>query len=423
MLKRKIHYLNDIFRNFLLVVATAALLLSVGCGGSSNSSREELQADFSDPELPARLSAAFESWAEARDLVGASINVSSDDFNWDGTSGLVSEGGTKYQPTTQQRVGSITKTMTSVIILQLIEQNLLSLDTTMDNYFPDYPNAELITIEHLLTHRSGIYDVTLDDRTYQTYVLSNPEKWITVDEILLWTYDSGNEVPSEINSLQVGETIPRGPACDPGACFHYSQPAYQVLGRVIETLTGKSLETVYEERIFSPLGMANSYIPTEDQADQPIGHTNLYGLLENRVATNQIFTSLNGFNSSALAAGGAISTSEDLMKFIRGLLEGSLLSETSMNLMQNWQDYPSSDESVERQYGLGLTFSEFDNVKEYSTIGHGGSVPGSGSKTLFIQELDVYVTVTRNTDVESTLLDTPILEELVVSALLNEEND
>jgi D-alanyl-D-alanine carboxypeptidase len=70
------------------------------------------------------------------------------------------ENQTKPNKRTKYRIGSITKTFTAVIIMQLIDEGKLSLETRLDNFFPDIPNASNITIESLLRHRSGLYDVT-----------------------------------------------------------------------------------------------------------------------------------------------------------------------------------------------------------------------------------------------------------------------
>ena len=233
--------------------------------------------DWEDPELPGRLEKALDAWREDNGINGAAARVTSWGwFDWAGSSGKANvEEDIPYESSTRGRIASASKPFTATVILQLIDEGRLTLDTKMSEFFPDYPNSENITIDHLLRHRSGIPDVVLMDLWFIMTGLLNIEHWFTPEEILDWTY----KFPLPIISIrQDMATIPRGPMTEPGGKFHYSQPGYITLGAIIEKITGKPLADAYNERIAVPLGLKNTYLPRKDDPPEPLGYTNLFGL-------------------------------------------------------------------------------------------------------------------------------------------------
>lgn len=243
-------------------------------------------------------------------------------------------------------------------------------------------------------------------------VIADNGKWLTPEEVLGWTYGD-----TPINSLSTGELLAREAITTPGGNFHYSQPGYVSLGLMIETVTGQLLADVFAERIFTPLAMLDSRLASIDEPHDPVGYTNLFGNLDSKVATSSVVSSLNSTNSSAWSAGGVVSTSNDLVKFLPALLDGRLLSEESMQLMQDWQEASSNRFSTpDWHYGMGLSRTVRDG---YVFVGHGGAVPGSGSVMQYIEDYDIYVIAVRNTDEDAVADGTPDLTEYVVQALLN----
>jgi CubicO group peptidase (beta-lactamase class C family) len=138
------------------------------------------------------------------------------------------------QPQTKLRIASITKTITAVAIMQLIEKELLRLDDPLSKFIPDYPNGEKITVKHLLTHSSGIRNFELDMDFYEIeHASSFSEKLID-----LFKYEP----------LQFA----------PGTVFSYSVSGYFLLGYMIERVTGLSYTEYLKLNIFEPLHMENS---------------------------------------------------------------------------------------------------------------------------------------------------------------------
>lgn len=413
---------------FALVLLSA---LSAGCfesgndhAGNQDSSRS---VDFTDPQLSARLQGAFEQWATENGFKGAAIHVKSKaGFEWESAAGVIVDGKPEpYTTDTPMRVASVTKTMTTVVILQLIEEGLLSLDTTLSEFVPDYPLADRITVKQLLQHRSGIYDVTLDDKIFRSYLIAHTSEWLTPQEILAWTYgdtpDPAGPHP-QIDSISQNALIPRQAANAPGEGYHYSQAGFVALGLMIETVTGKLLARVFEDRIFKRLGLANTRLAEKDATGLPVSYTYLFGA--KAVGTN-LLPSLNSLGSSAWSAGGVISTANDLMIYFQALLNGELLSPASMEQMMTWVVTNPDPEgwNLVQYYGLGFTHKLRNG---YSLRGHDGSMPGSGATMQYIDDADVYVTATRNTefypegDERAPVAGTADLMERIKRALYNE---
>lgn len=131
---------------------------------------------------------------------------------------------------------SITKPITAVVVLKLQEEKKLSVRDKLSRYFPDFPNANKITIHHLLTHSSGLHN-------YSDYV--------GIEDSLLTNYP----MPKE----RMLEYIQGKPAdFAPGKYYRYNNSGYYLLGLIIEEVTGKPYETVVREMIFHPLKMKHS---------------------------------------------------------------------------------------------------------------------------------------------------------------------
>ncbi len=413
---------------------TLLSILSAGCfdSGSDRSQNQETSraVDFSDPQLSARLESAVQQWATENGFKGAAVHVKSKEgFEWENGTGVVIDGqSAPYTPDTPMRVASVTKTMTAVVTLQLIEEGLLSLDTPLSDFVPDYPLADQITVKHLLQHRSGIYDITLDDRIFRNYLIANTRLWISPQEVLAWTYgdtpDPAGPHP-QIDSISQNALIPRQAANAPGEGFHYSQAGFVALGLMIETVTGQPLARVFEQRIFNRLALTNTRLAEKDASDLPVSYTYLFGA--NALGTN-LLPSLNSLGSSAWSAGGVISTANDLMIYFEALLNGELLSPASMALMMTWvvTDPEPSGWNTVQYYGLGFTHKVRDG---YSLRGHDGAMPGSGATMQYIEDADVFVTATRNTefypegDERAPVAGTADLMERIKRALYNESQD
>lgn len=202
------------------------------------------------------------------------------------------------------RIGSITKMFTAALILKLVEEKKLNLTDTLDKFFPQIPNAKKITIAHILTHRSGIPNARRDPSSGKT-----PVDPITQDEMLALI-------------------VKAPPDFDPDAKLSYSNSGYQVLGLIVEKVTGKPYADVLKEKITSKTGLADTYVAT--------------GSID--VSKNESLTYINtgtdwkqGLEthpSILFSAGAIVSTPNDLAKFIHALFEGKIVSTESLALMR-----------------------------------------------------------------------------------------
>jgi len=146
------------------------------------------------------------------------------------------EWGISNQVDTKFQIASVTKPFTALLIMQLVAENKLDLHTPITTYLPDYPkeNGNQITIHHLLTHTSGTV------RDYESYkkIKKYPDR------------QQPKQLVSEFSNLPL--------EFEPGERFEYSNSGYLILGYIIESITGKSYETVLQEKILGPLKMKNT---------------------------------------------------------------------------------------------------------------------------------------------------------------------
>lgn len=212
---------------------------------------------------------------------------------------------------TKFNIGSINKVFTSVATMQLLEKGKLTLDDLINKYLPDFPRevADKITIRHLLQHRSGMGHYW-DNEKYK----ANWSRLRTVDDYI----DIIKDEPLHF---------------EPGTNQQYSNSGYEVLGAIIEKVSGQNYYDYIRENIYKPAGMMNtdSYemdIPVENLA---IGYTNFnpIGPKGKGYQRNNIFLhSIKG-----TPAGGGYSTAEDLLKFVVVLYNHKLLSPKYTDIM------------------------------------------------------------------------------------------
>lgn len=256
------------------------------------------------------------------------------------------EEGVDITPDTRFRAGSITKPFTSVIILQLAAEDRLSLDDRLAEYFRELPNADRITLEQMLRHRSGLYNYTSAE---------DFQDWMTEPH-------SREQMLDRLADLE--------PVFEPGERAEYSNANYLLLGYIIEDVTGGSYADALRERIIEPLGLehtgfggtisvadgdARSYDYDEDEARwEPAPETDM---------------------SVAHAAGALVTTPRDLTRFTQALFAGELLEQRYLDRMTELQD----------GYGLGLIVSA-QSFEQFDGYGHSGGIDAFRSSLVHIPE-------------------------------------
>ncbi len=272
------------------------------------------------------------------------------------------------QPDTKYRLGSITKQFTAMLIMQLVEQGKLKLDVPISTYLPEYPkkNGDVITIHHLLTHSSGIPNMT-----------SFPGFFNNISR----NYYS----PAQLVNLFADSTL----QFKPGEKYDYSNSGYILLGYIIEKVTGKSYEQVLQEKIFTPLSMNNT------------GYDHYGPLLKNR-ANGYDLNGRRYVNASFIdmsvpyAAGALYSTVEDLYLWNQALYGNQLLRTENMKLL--FTKHILSGGSFYYGYGWGIGEIPLGNSTErIETIGHGGGVNGFITQITRIPSDKSFIVLLNNT--------------------------
>lgn len=269
------------------------------------------------------------------------------------------------QPNSVFRLASITKQFTAIAILQLMEVGKLNLQDEITRFLPDYPTQGAhITIEHLLTHTSGIRDYTSIKDTVQRSKLD-------VTPVQMIHYFS--EQPMRFA---------------PGSRYEYSNSNYFLLGYIIEKITGNSYGDYLANHFFRPLGMTNSLYADDHKiiANRVSGYTKGPKEIENAQAISM---------TQPYAAGGILSTVEDLFKWNAALQSYKLVKKET--LAKAFTRYKLTG-GRESNYGYGFRFGF---IQESPSIWHGGLIDGFFTMAMYLPKEDVYVVVLTNCDCAS----------------------
>jgi len=315
------------------------------------------------------LAALVDNLILRREFSGVVLIAGGDEVVWEAAGGLANRDlNIANNIDTRFNLGSMNKMFTAVAILQLMEEQLLALDGTIADYLPDYPNtevAEQVTVEHLLTHTSGL------GGTFTEQFEADPHRFRTNADYLPLFVDDPLEFP-------------------PGQQFRYSNAGYVVLGLIIERLTGLSYDDYVADNIFRPSGMlaTGSFDVEEEAADIAVGYTtqDLQGNETGVLAANTSLMPGRGF-----AAGGGYSTAGDLLRFRNALFDYRLLSSVSLDLLIIGK--------VETGDGARYAFGFFDlGQGRARSVGHGGGAPGVCSFLRMYPETGCTVVVLSNSD-------------------------
>ena len=233
---------------------------------------------------------------------------------------------------TKYKIGSISKTFTAVMAMQLIEEKKLTLQTKLNRFYPKIPNAEKISIYDLLHHRTGIVDYVNQDSTFHKVL----DKKHSKEEIL--------KTITSYNSL-----------FEPNSKYEYSNSNYFILGCIIETLTKKSFAENLENRIVKKANLIDTYY-SEDKINT--ANKESYSFLHDGTKWVQMPES---HNSIPFSSGGITSNPADLTRFLHALFHEKLVNKKSLEQMKD----------IVEGYGIGLTKFPFGERKFF---GHGGVI-------------------------------------------------
>ncbi|MFZ4927601.1 serine hydrolase domain-containing protein [Chryseobacterium sp. Mn2064] len=257
-----------------------------------------------------------------------------------------------YDKNTQYQIGSVSKLITAVMLLQLVEQNKLSLHDKLSKFYPEIPYAESITIKQMMNHTSGLGD----------YVGKPENNWLF-----------GKPVG---DAAIISAITKEGVNSLPGKKLRYSNSAYFLLSRILEKLHNQPYHIILKENILNKAEMNHTF----SALDHPDNIFKSYEL------SNGNWTEVKDFDfNNCIGLGDIVSTTEDMNIFINALFNGKFISEKTLKMMTSDKD--------EKIFGKGIMKMPFYNIISY---GHGGDTAGTHSTVSYQPEDKLSFAVTIN---------------------------
>lgn len=260
---------------------------------------------------------------------------------------------------TRFKIGSITTQFTEAAILRLQEEGRLNIQDKLSSYIPDFPRGNEVTLEHLMTHTSGIHDFIKQATKSKNLIASITENAL-IDSIKSYPYDF-----------------------NPGDHFSYCNSGFFILGYIVEKVSGKKLNEYFRENFFEPLGMKNTGIYSENEMldNEANGYSNINGAF---LKTDKINMSWVG------GAGASYSTARDLYTWNEAFFKGKVLSRASLDAIfipvnsNSWQN-------LNYYHGWFIW-----NYRGNNFIGHGSGLPGYSANLLRQPEKKITIIILCN---------------------------
>ncbi len=350
------------------------------------------EAEAGNPELAQALQAIIDQYV-ADGVPGAVLMIDAPDMNftWKGAAGMADpENGVEMAADDQFIISSGTKMYTAVTILKLVEQGKLNLDDPISAYLPanlasrllvleGASLGETITVRQLLSHTSGLGDfsngVDVDENG-----VSDFKELVLAETDTIWE-------PALVLEWAI-ENAP--PIAAPGETYNYSDTNYQLLGLIVENVSGMKLHEAFRQLIFDPLGMENSYFEFHEEPVPGV---------DGRFLTHAFYAgtdwSMNDSRSYEWGSGGIVSTVADQNRFLWAWVQDDLFDNpATKEEMLTWIETP--DAGV--YYGLGVFRFVFDEwgIPDLGEVqGHGGLF---NSQAFYWPEQNVTIISTLNSN-------------------------
>lgn len=311
----------------------------------------------------------FNPEQELSELTGLKENIGitagfavNGEIQWTKSSGLSClDSEIPFSSSTITRIASITKIFTAVAIMQLVENELISLDTPIGNYLKDLSeDKKQITVRQLLSHTSGIPQYSGEHEIENTHHYESLQDAIKV-------------------------FILRPLLFEPGTKYFYTTYGFVVLGRMIEAVTSMRYEDYMKQNIFDAADMNNTYIEYTNEE-----YSNKSCLYHNN--GRKVRQGIQNDLSNRIPGGGYISTLDDLIKFGNALLDGKFISQECFDKMLEIQPVKYDG----NKYGLGW-YLYGPPPNENLVIGHGGGQTGCTSQLMIVPKSKTVVVVLSNT--------------------------
>ncbi|MFC1799471.1 serine hydrolase domain-containing protein [Candidatus Eisenbacteria bacterium] len=335
--------------------------------------------------LPDRLQAVLDNLVGGQETIrNGALLVEWPGFKWKGASGFAfADSLVPMLPDDQFNIDSIAKMMTATIVMKLVEAGQLGLDHRIGLYLPDslmdglhvYEGQSYggeITIRQLLSHTSGFHD-DWACLGFLDLIMEDPNR--------RWT-------PEETIEFVKQHCAPRFP---PGEGFHYSDTGYNLLGLIIQQVTGGPLHEAYRKLLLDPLAMEHTYRPSHEKARPGIPGR----MPSERYLDDIECTSWPAVMTADWGGGGLLSTTEDLNRFLRAFIENEIFEKTTTrDQMLTWVE-----SGPFHNYGLGISRVQFDrsDKPEHQDLGEIWGHAGSSLNFMFYwPEEDIMIIGTLN---------------------------
>jgi CubicO group peptidase (beta-lactamase class C family) len=329
---------------------------------------DRAEVGFDEPQLRAWIDGILNRHPAVGLAVGIVRHGSLEFFHRHGLADIASD--TLIDADTVFRIGSVTKPFTAIAVMQLHEQGLIDLEAPANDYLRGY---ELVpaqaglrpaTVRHLLTHTAGIAEVQ------RVWDLLHPEAGPFEGRPPTLSVAAGEPMPSLAEYYRRGVRV----VAEPGTRFAYCNHGFATLGQIVEDVSGIALERYFRERIFEPLGMADTDLVRS-------------GRVASHLATGYALgrhglTAVPGRDWIGAGAGGIYSTVGDMARFVAALMggganeHGSILQPATLLVM--FEPHYQPDPRVP---GWGLGFAR-GQAGGHRVIGHDGILPGFNSTLL-----------------------------------------
>ncbi|GAA1752229.1 serine hydrolase domain-containing protein [Agromyces humatus] len=351
----------------VVAVAAVTVFLLSGCVATASDVAETdgetsvpTDSGSLDPELVEQLEAALDAGFATSGLPGVIVGVwIPGEGEWVSARGESEVGtGEPIGRDNQQKIGSITKTIVSTVMLQVIGESDfdISLDDTLDRWYPEFPEASNITVRMLLNHSSGTGEA---GRAQVDRICSAPYAVPTSDEL-----------------IAVSAATPRADFA-PGEGFEYANTNYFLLGGILEQVTGTDLATLVHDRITEPFDMDRSRFAPDGKVTAPLTH----GYSDFCPELGEPAETIDWSNGESWAGGAMVSTLDDLHAWGEALGEGAGV--TPELQAERYVDIAALPGQTGAGYGLG-TGVEYDVATGCVTsVSHAGAEPGYGSNLAY----------------------------------------
>lgn len=325
------------FPVLLVLLLSLAPLAATSCGASF-SSQERKQMERIVRQV-----------MKGEDIPGVIVGVWTPEGEWVKAFGKADvETGRPMKLTDRVRIASNTKSFVATVVLQLAEEGRLSVADQLGKYVPRVPHSDEITLTQVLNMTSGIFSFTEDER-FEAEFEENPLMKLTPDQ-------------------EIDMALAHEPYFPPGEGYHYSDTNYEILGLVIEQVTGRRVAEEVRARVIEPLGLESTYFP--ETPEIPGEHPKGYVLRDGR---HEDYTLVDP--SVPWAGGAMISDLRDMKRWAEALASGELLNSVSHE--RQMRTVPTGTGPT--RYGLGVL--EVDGF-----IGHTGAIFGFSS--VFLRDPD-----------------------------------